>query len=175
MRGVAPPKMPLAGQGGQRQAELGGPQPGGLTLWRDARLLGPWDTPPSACLGRRGTKRRADRVDTSTLAPRSMVRCADYIHVLAINVFQIGAATRRRRGAGELVVPPRRFLLQQTRNTSEGHTSGGLGTPASASCHVRSIVIHHCLVLLSAVSARTAQRVSVCTALVIYYSSTCPW
>lgn len=96
-----PPKLPLGGQGkADRQ----------LAVWAVAReqlcmdaqsFLGPLDR----CLAARlvwiwrGRKRRADRVDTSTLAPRFMVRCAVYIRVLAINVFQIGAVIHRLLGA----------------------------------------------------------------------------
>lgn len=105
--------------------------------------------------GRGGRKRRADRVDTSTLAPRFMVRCADYIRVLAINVFQIGAVIHRCWGQGELVVPPRRFLCNRP-ETPEGHTSGGLGTQASARCHVPRLVTHASL--LSAVSVCLCSR-----------------
>lgn len=95
-----PPKMPLGGQGkADRAAGWVGRSQG--TLWMDAQsFLGPL----TRCLSSRlvwiwrGRKRRADRVDTTTLAPRFMVRCAVYIRVLAINVFQIGAVIHRLLG-----------------------------------------------------------------------------
>lgn len=123
--GIGPPKMPLGGQGGHRaDRQLVGRSQELSPLGRTRASLGPWALDgASVGLSGRGRKRRADRVDTSTLAPRFMVRCADYIPVLAINVPSIPdwGSHPSLLEAGETVVPPRRFLLQQTRNIARPH------------------------------------------------------
>lgn len=94
-----PQKCPSVDKVRRTGSWLGGPKPGN-TLDGRAVFLGALDRCSVCRLVWiwRGRKRRADRVDTSRLAPRFMVRCAVYIRVLAINVSQIGAVIHRLLG-----------------------------------------------------------------------------
>lgn len=168
MRGVAPPRMPLGGSvgkvdkvdrrwAGRSQGALGGRAPSGVSTQEPS-----WTGTGGA------EKEEPTELILSTLAPRFMVRCADYIRVLAINVFQIGAVIHRCWGQGGLVVPPRRLLLQQTRNTRRPH----FWWPWDASIGPLSCAqaSHPCLIVICRV-----QRVCSCSRqeLSVYISTYC--
>lgn len=128
---------------------------GGPSVGLAGVLLG--DARPAGALGSsagssgRGTKRRADRVDTSTMAPRFVVRCAVYIQAVIHRRLLRGLP-----GLGkQLCRPPRRLLLQQTRDIARPHFwwpwDASIGPP---SCAQRG---HPCL-LPSAVAAHGRTR-----------------
>lgn len=154
----SPPKCPSVDKVRRTGSWLGGPKPGN-TLDGRAVFLGALDRCSVCRLVWiwRGRKRRADRVDTSTLAPRFMVRCAVYIRVLAINVSQIGAVIHRLLGPRRIscTASAASFATDQKHPYVKKATLlVALGRKHRPAVNVPSTVSHPCPRVICRVSAR---------------------